>query len=81
MFNLTSAKEKNDNLIYKSEQISERISFDKGRVNHSRQSSWDYYNNNSDLNQRLSGRRVNFKHKGSIDFSYSFLPGDVVSRK
>ena len=40
----------------------------------------DYYNHNEDIIQEFTRRRVNFKNKGSIDFSFSFLPGDVVTK-
>lgn len=71
------SREKADNET----QSKERIKFDKGRLTESRQSSRDYHS--SQFNESMLGnrRRVNFKHKGTINFSYSFMPEDVLSKK
>ncbi|CAI2360798.1 unnamed protein product [Moneuplotes crassus] len=44
------------------------------------QDSRDSYHSLQKSSSR-SRRRVNFKRKGSINFSYSFLPGDIMNRK
>lgn len=59
---------------------SPRVRFNKGRAEESMGSSDDSYNILS-ASSEAGKRRVNFRHKGSVNFSYSFLPGDVMSKK
>jgi hypothetical protein len=71
-------KHKSQSMDYSND--SSRIKFNKGRMEESRQSSDDSYNILSGSSEMIK-RKVNFRHKGSVNFSYSFLPGDVMSRK
>jgi len=60
----------------------------KSNVNYKRIQSEEARNESSRSTYQLNDsgseglrRRVNFKHRGSVNFSYSFLPGDIMSRK
>ena len=79
LFQKVQSSDKNND--YRTEADQSRIRFDKGRVTESRHSSREHHSNYfNDSSYNSNKRRVNFKHKGVINFSYSFLPGDVLTK-